>query len=217
MKTMSQIRAAFGVVVIAAGLSWSPIALSVEKILQNDSFTGAGQVACQVGSEEGEILAARFTPDPGDHPFTVEKIQVLICPDGIPGAFTMTVWQDDGVSLLPVDVLYQDFFPMTGSDIFLNEVDLSAENIVIDSGTIRVGFDLFQDPDPSLATEPPGQPITPAMNFVFVPPNSWFYLEQFGAAGDWIIRVVVDANEQPPVFVDGFESGDAGAWSDVLP
>jgi len=29
--------------------------------------------------------------------------------------------------------------------------------------------------------------------------------------------VVIDANEAPPVFVDGFESGDTSVWSDVLP
>jgi len=98
MKTLSKNRVAAWMALCSGCLLVAGAALPAEKTLQNDSFTGSGQIACQLGAVEGEILAARFAPEPGDYPFTVKRIQVLVCPDGFTGTFLMTVWEDDGSS-----------------------------------------------------------------------------------------------------------------------
>jgi hypothetical protein len=41
--------------------------------------------------------------------------------------------------------------------------------------------------------------------------------DTLGVNGDWILRVVIDANEAAPVFADGFESGDTGVWTVTVP
>jgi hypothetical protein len=41
--------------------------------------------------------------------------------------------------------------------------------------------------------------------------------DSLGVTGDWILRAVIDANEAAPIFADGFEAGDTGAWSATVP
>ena len=154
------------------------------KVLQNDGFNGFGSVACQLGAVEGEILAARFSADPGDYPFTIQKIEALVCPAGRTGYFTVSVWADDGVSPQPGTLLFSEIYQMTGTDLSLNSIDLSAQNIVITSGKVRVGFELFQNPGPSLATDTDGT-ISAGANFIYVHPI-WYYSENLGLLSDWI-------------------------------
>jgi hypothetical protein len=98
---------------LAAGalvaMSFLPTPLdAVEKTLQNDSFTGVGNLYCETGFVIEEIGAARFTAEPGDYPFTVERIQVLLCPDGPPVDLVVKVWNDDGSSVNPGTLLWEE-------------------------------------------------------------------------------------------------------------
>lgn len=201
---------------LAASLLCAPAA-AVEKTLQNDSFTGVGDLMCIPGFAVEEVGAARFTAAPSDYPFTVERIQVLLCPDGPPVDLVVKVWNDDGSSLNPGTLRWDEIVTFTPSTAFLNEVDLSLDDITIASGSVRVGIEFFfAGSPPGLARDLDG--ITPQANFVYaVPPGAWYFSEQLGVSGDWILRVVIDANEAPPVFADGFESGDTGAWSATVP
>jgi len=88
---------------------------AVEKTLQNDSFNGAGDLICELGFVETEIGAARFTADPQDYPFTVERIQLILCPDGQAFQLTIKVWEDDGVSLAPGNLLHGEIYTLTPS------------------------------------------------------------------------------------------------------
>jgi hypothetical protein len=204
------------VAVVAATLLVAP-AGAIEKTLANDGFTGVGDLVCIPGFAAGEIGAARFTAEPADYPFTLERVQVLLCPDGPAVDLVLKIWHDDGVSLGPGTLLWEEFVTFTPSTTFLNEVDLSGENITIDSGSVRVGIEFFFfGSPPGLARDLDG--ITAQTNFVYaIPPDAWFFSEQLGVTGDWILRVVIDANAGPPVFVDGFESGDTTAWSATVP
>lgn len=190
---------------------------AVEKTLANDGFAGAGDLVCIPGFAVEEIGAARFAAEPGDYPFSIERVQVLLCPDGPAANLVLKIWRDDGVSLAPGDLLWEEVVTFTPSTTFLNEVDLSVDDIVVDSGSVRIGIEFFfAGSPPGLAADIDG--ITPATNFVYaIPPTAWYFSEQLGVAGDWIIRVVIDANEAPPIFVDGFESGDTGSWSAAVP
>lgn len=205
-------------VVILALAAASP-AGALEKTLANDSFTGAGDLVCVPGFAAGETGAARFTAEPADYPFTIQRVQVLLCPDGPAVDLVLHIWADDGTSVAPGTVLWEEFVTFTPSTTFLNEVDLSLENITVESGSIRVGVEyFFFGSPPGIARDVDG--INLQTNFIYAVapvPEGWYFAEQLGVSGDWIIRVVIDANDAPPVFVDGFESGDTDAWSATVP
>jgi hypothetical protein len=200
----------------AANLLSAPLG-AVEKTLQNDSFTGVGDLVCIVGFGVEEIGAARFTAEPGDYPFTVERVQVLLCPDGPPVDLVLKVWSDDGSSVSPGTLLWEEIVNFTPSTSFLNEVDLSLEDITVAAGSLRVGIEFFfAGSPPGLARDLDG--IHAQANFIYaVPPGDWYFSQQLGVTGDWILRVVIDANEAPPIFEDGFEVGDTSSWSATVP
>ena len=205
------------VVACAVVVATSP-AGAIEKTLANDGFTGSGDLICVQGFAVEEIGAARFTAEPGDYPFTIQSVQILLCPDGPASDLVLKIWRDDGSSLPPAELLWEEIVTFTPSTTLLNEVDLSVDNLVIDSGSVRVGIEyLFSGspPAPGIARDIDG--INPSANLIFVPPASWFLSQQLGVTGDWIIRLVVDANEAQPIFADGFESGGTTAWSAVVP
>ena len=191
-----------------------PPAHAGTKTLQNDGFTGIGSVVCQAGAIADEILAARFSADPGDYPFTIEKVLALVCPAATSGFFVVSVWEDDGVSLQPGALLFSDLYQVTGADTSLNSIDLSLQNIVITSGSVRIGLELFQNYPPSVATDFDGT-ITPSTNFIYVPPV-WWFSENLFLTGDWIIRLEIQT-PRVALFADGFESGDTTAWSSAVP
>jgi hypothetical protein len=202
--------------VIIAAFAVCP-AVAVEKTLQNDSFTGTGDLVCIPGFAIGEIGAARFTGQPGDYPFTIKAVQVILCPDGPQVELVLNIWEDNGSSLNPGLLRFAELTTFSPSTTLMNEVDLSLFDIVIDSGSVRVGLEFFFGPSPpGLARDQNG--IIPQTNFVFVePPGQWQYAESLGVTGDWIIRLVIDANDAEPIFIDGFESGDLSNWSDQYP
>ncbi len=213
MRTLFVIRGASLVVLFT--LVAGPL-LAVEKTLQNDSFSGSGTVNCVLGQSfaEGDIAAARFTPLPGDYPFQILEVQILACPPSTQGDLVLKIWQDDGVSNQPGTLLYADFFTIFGSDVALNGLDVSAQNLVVTYGSIRVGLEYFFGPaQVGIATDTDGH-VIPQPNFVFDNGTfGWRPADFFLVDDDWIIRVRIDANSEPPLFADGFESGDTTLWS----
>lgn len=204
---------------VTASLLCAPLG-AVEKTLQNDSFSGTGTVICVSGQSfgEGEIAAARFNPAPGDYPFQLLRILILACPNGAQADLVVKVWEDDGSSLDPGDLRYEEIFTLYGSDVALNEIELSPFDIFFSEGSVRVGIEyLFGAAPTGLATDIDGH-VSPQPNFIYaIPPAAWVPADSLGVNGDWILRVVIDANDAAPVFADGFESGDTGAWSATVP
>ncbi len=192
-------------------------ATAVEKTLQNDSFAGSGQVNCVAGSSfaEEDTAAARFTPAPGDYPFQILEIHVLACPSGAQDFVALRIWEDDGFSLEPVDLLHEEFFTLVGSDLALNGLDVRALGLTVTSGSIRIGFQYWSNhaSPVGIATDMDGH-VIPQPNLIYdVQTFGWQTADFFGMDDDWIIRVVIDANDAPPLFADGFESGDTTEWS----
>jgi hypothetical protein len=220
MRTLRRPGMARCLAICWAVLTATSVGFGAELTLQNDSFSGTGSVICISGQSfaEGEMAAARFTAPPGAYPFQVQAIQVLACPLGTQADLVLKIWHDDGLSNEPGDLIYEEFFTLVGSDVALNELDVSVQNITIDSGGLRVGVQYYFGPAlTGLATDIDGH-IEPQPNFIYaIPPSAWTPAHLFGVNGDWIIRVVIDANDEPPIFVDGFESGDTDLWSDVEP
>ena len=98
---------------MAVALVCAPLG-AVEKTLQNDSFSGTGLVDCILGQGfvEGEVAAARLTPAPADYPFELLSILILACPNGAQADLVVKVWEDDGSSLDPGDLRYEEIFTL---------------------------------------------------------------------------------------------------------
>jgi len=191
---------------------------AVVKELSNDGFAGAGNVTCVMGFAEAESAAAKLTADPGDYPYEIKKVRMLICPEPTSGFVILRIYEDDTGTVVPGPLLYEEIVQVTASDIALNEVDLSLQGIVISSGSVRVELEWYQasPPGPGLARDNDG--FTPNVNYVYVnPPGVWVYADAVGVMGDWIIRMEIETNAEPPLFADGFESGDTTEWSVTSP
>lgn len=191
---------------------------AVLKELSNDSFAGAGTLTCVLGFAEAESAAARLTADPGDYPYEIKRVRMLICPEPTSGFVILRIYEDNTGTPEPGSLLYEEIVQVTASDIALNEVDLSLQGIVISSGSIRVELEWFQaaPPGPGIARDNDG--FTPNVNYIYVdPPGVWMYANDAGVLGDWIIRMEIDTSAETPIFADDFESGDTTMWSDTSP
>lgn len=186
------------------------------KELSNDGFTGSGAVSCQVGFLEGESGAVKLTADPGDYPYHIKKVRMLVCPASTSGFVILRIYEDNTGTVLPGSLIYEEIVQVTGSDDSLNEVNLSASNIIIPSGSVRVELEWFQNSPPGLANDLDG--FVPNVNYIYAdPPGAWFYSEQLGVFGDWIVRMEIETNAETPLFADGFESGNTTEWSATSP
>jgi hypothetical protein len=186
------------------------------KELANDSFSGMGSITCQIGFVEGESGAVKLTADPGDYPYQVKKVRMLICPASTSGYVILRIYEDNTGTVLPGPLLYEEIVQVTGSDDALNEVDLSLSGIIIPSGSVRVELEWFQNSPPGLANDLDG--FVPNVNYIYaIPPGAWFYADVLGVMGDWIIRMEIENDAETPIFADGFESGDTAEWSIVTP
>jgi hypothetical protein len=112
-------------------------------------------------------------------------------------------------------MLYEEIVQVTGSDDALNELDLSAQQLVISGGSVRVELEWFQDSPPGIANDSDG--FVANVNYIYATPGIWFYADQLGVPGDWIIRMEIDTGVDLPIFADGFESAGTGSWSATSP
>ncbi|HPQ40986.1 MAG TPA: hypothetical protein PLV45_11500, partial [bacterium] len=167
---------------------------ATDKWLQNDGFISGGTAFYQQGFVTNEIMASVFRPDPGDYPCLIRKINTLVqdgASGGTIGLFVLTIWEDNG-GLQPGTVLYAEAFQLTAADAF-NEIDLTSENIVLNSGNVRVGLEFTQNPPPSFCRDADGT-IIPQTNLIFAQGLGWQWSETFGLQGDWIHRLMIDTN-----------------------
>lgn len=210
----------FGATALAVA-ALSPPAAAAVKELANDSFNGFGSVVCQVGFVEAESAAARLTADPGDYPYRVEKVRMLVCPASTGGYAVLRLYEDNGGGVTPGPLLYEEIIQITGSDDALNEVDLSSQEIIVSGGSIRVDLEWFQNGPPGIANDLDG--FVPSSNYIYAWDPlfmtwDWHYANDLGVMGDWILRMEIETNvDQQPIFVDGFESGDTSFWSSASP
>jgi len=202
------------VILVLAGVVSAPVSAE-RKIIQNDSFTGTAIFTQLAAFAEQEYVAASFTVDPADYPFRIEKVQTLALAL-LPGTIAMvsvTVWEETGAAV-PGAVLHTSTygFQMESSTTALNELDLSCENIVITSGTVRVGLRWEYVGDQiGIAFDLDG--ITPQTNTVFSSSlGGWWLAEDLTVTGDWILRLEIETDIADTVFADGFERGDSSCW-----
>ena len=172
-----------GVVLMIVSFVLPVSGLTAIKILKNDSYTEGGLANAQAGFISGETMAARFNALPGDYPYKIMKVKVLVADNGsggINGDFTLHIWEDNG-SLAPGDqVITPQNYSLTSG--FMNEIDLLGSGPIVTEGTVRVGLTFLQDPMPTFATDNDG--IADEMNLINAAGLGWRYAESFGVSGD---------------------------------
>ncbi len=205
-------------IVLAVALSFlaSNTTFAERKVLQNDSFTGTATFTQLAAFAEQEYAAASFTADPGDYPFRIEKLQALVLAplNGTIAMVSITVWEEDGTAD-PGTVIHTSTygFQVESSSTAINELDLSCENIIIDSGPVRVGIRWEYVGDPiGIAFDEDG--ITALTNSLYAvsPFPGWWWADTLGVTGDWIVRLEIETDIAGSIFGDGFERGDASCW-----
>lgn len=175
-----------------------------ETELRNDSFENGQAVVAHDGFAPGEIAASRF--------FIATPVRLiaarLIFANAVPGGnatdVTLHVWTDDQTSTEPGVELYSGDFTVTPSQVNMQELNVSAENITV-GGYFRVGIEVHHGGAPSVTNDTNG--ISSALNNLLKESTlGWQTSSLFGVSGDWIIRAVVS---------DGGGAPDAGVTPDA--
>jgi hypothetical protein len=120
------------------------------------------------------------------------------------------VWDDSALTDAPGALLYTDTIQMTGSDAFMQELDLTVAGITVD-GPFRVGLEFQHAGPPSVARDADG--ITADRNFIEAAGLGWVEASTQGVSGDWILRAVVDSLPGTLLASDSFVSAAPAAFS----
>jgi hypothetical protein len=196
---LAHLAPCLGALLIAA-----PAGLAQVVYLQNDSFTGVGGFTCQTGVDDSEAVGARFTAAPGQYPYTIDRIRILGCGDGLNGV-TVAIYQDTG-TVDPGPLIWQGTtYQFDGSTVF-NDLVVSSEATpppTIGSGSVRVVLTAFVILGPiGFGTDTNG--FVPGQNFLrTLPGNVWHSADSQGVNGDWIVRLGIRPNT--PVALQSFE------------
>ncbi len=187
-------------------------------VLQNDSVADFGQTAIQAGFVASERAAAWLTPTcSGD--LTAVRILWLSLTGGTGNTLADSITISSiGTFPQPNTQLIQLSGPVL-TDGFFNEF-LVVPPVAVSAGErIVVDLRFFESPPitgPSVVTDIDGCQV--ASNGIFaIPPSIWLDACILGVSGDFAIRAVVECGVDNSVFLDGFESGDTSAWSEIVP
>jgi hypothetical protein len=158
-----------------------------------DGWT-SGQVAVfQGGFVAGETAAIRLTPT-GPCPCQVDEVRFLFGGGGGTHDVTIRIWDDTALTDTPGAELHSVTVPVTGTNDFLQTVDLRAAGVTV-SGPFRVGLEFTHDGYPSVARDNDGD-LDFSGNFIDAQGLGWVPSWLLGLTGDWIIRAVVDGGRR---------------------
>ncbi len=110
---------------------------------------------------------------------------------GATSNFNLKIWEDTG-GLQPGALLLDRQVSLVAQNSW-NDIDISADNIIVSSGSVRVGLEFHTDPPPSFCRDGDGN-IQYHRNLIKAVPGGWFWSEFFGLQGDWILRLQIDGN-----------------------
>ena len=199
-------RASSALVVAALALALPGIAHAQVEV-RNDGFDSGESAGFQAGFVSGEIAAVRLTPtEPGAQ---VLAVRLLFGGATATRTVTVHVWDDSAGTTAPGAELYSGDFEMTGSNEAMQEIDLSAENILV-PGDFRVGIEFQADGLPAVARDDDGT-IAATRNFILADGLGWYQSQSLGLTGDWVIRAMVTPSGNPaPDAGPGGPEPDAG-------
>jgi MYXO-CTERM domain-containing protein len=212
MMGRASLARAAGIAVASSLVCAAGVSHAATVTLQNDGFVDGDSIGLQSGFAASE--AAGVTLGPVDGPFTVEKVQLIFGPASGNRTVTLSVYLDDGGDD-PGTLLHEADYELQSAEDAIIEIDLSAEDIQVASGSIRVAV-LFQHTGaPSVARDDDGS-IQGGRNWIYTE-GSWFDSETFGLEGDWVIRAEVETEDDPgpSSTAAGSTSADASSSADA--
>jgi hypothetical protein len=171
------------------------------ELLANDGWVNGQVVGFQAGFEPGEIAAARFVPT-GPCPCTLDQIRLIFGGSSDTESAILRVWDDSALTDAPGAELYSGTIQLTGSDLAMQELDLTVLGITL-NGPFRVGLEFTHMGLPSVARDADG--ITPDRNFI-EDGSGWAEAGSLGVPGDWILRAVVNSVPGALLASDSFVS-----------
>jgi hypothetical protein len=184
MKSTRSVPLAMFLLVLAA-VAAAPAAAQ-ETILQNDGHVNGQPAVFVAGFDVGEMAASRLVPA-GIGPWRLRRVRFLFGGAASTQTITLHVYDDTAGNVIPGAELFTGDFLLTASDIALQEIDLTANEIKV-TGPFRVAIE-FQHTDlPSVARDS-DDTVQPDRNFYLV--DGVWYDSDFIVAGDWIIRAGV--------------------------
>ena len=140
--------------------------------------------------EEFETIATRLVAGPADYPFKIKKLRVLAAGSGTV-AWAVDLWQDTNDTTAAPDVHFYLGSAYTFTGTIWNEIDLSADNIMVASGGVRVGLTYISGgAPPGIGADSNG--FTARRNFVRGSTSTWSFAENVAINGDFIIEMDID-------------------------
>jgi len=158
--------------------------------LQNECFE-SGMAAFEAGFGVNDIGASRFNAP--DATRQLIKVHLLFGGDTATKTITLKVYDDTAGTDAPGAELASADFQLTGSNSALQELDVTAMNIMVPA-QFRVGILFPYMGAPALARDNDG--ITANRNFIYDPSIGWRQSSLFGVTGDWILRATVSGSGQ---------------------
>lgn len=179
------------------------------ELLANDGWVNGQVAAFQAGFESGEVAAVRFVPS-GPCPCSLDQIRLLFGGSTDTESVVLRIWDDTALTVAPGLELYSDTIQLTGTDAYMQELDLTVAGITV-NGPFRVGVEFQHTGLPSVARDADG--ITADRNFVEASGLGWVESSTLGVTGDWIVRAVVDSVPGTLLTSDSFVSSEPATFS----
>ncbi len=158
--------------------------------LQNDSFVPGGAVSAQQGFIVGEEAAATLGPIASTG--TLDRVQLFLGVIGAPAAtnVTLKIYQEVGTTD-PGPEIFSDTFVLNPSNTSLQDIDLSADNVVVNGGsTIRVSIQFDVIPGGVGPAHDVGS-VVPDRSWINADGFGWTSAASLGVGGNWIVRATV--------------------------
>lgn len=183
------VRVIFLIVLVWAAQGAAPVVAVPSITLKNDSWKEGGSAFFIQGFVPNDIAASRLI-NPGNSSAQIKSVFFLYGGASTTRSITLYIWGDTAGTNNPGTEIYHATYQVGPSDVALQEIDLSAENIIVPYA-FRVGIK-FQDAGfPSIARDKDG--LTTAHNFIYTL-STWYDSSVFEIPGDWIIRATVVPN-----------------------
>lgn len=201
---------------LIAALLGAAQAAAADKIVKNDTFTGAGAVNSGVSFGEYQGAGVLFSPAPGDYPLKIKAIDVFAVSygGGAPGnygAYVLSLWDEGGGTLTPPRGFDGGTNPprvnMQGVQLVTSSTQLNRfmfpTPVVVDAGQVFVAVtEQLQTSLDSTTIALDNGTQAPGANWFFNGGGTYERIDLpdggrlNGINGNWIIRLVLDVPDQ---------------------
>jgi hypothetical protein len=191
----------------------TPTAEAGSRWLQNDVFTGEGNVGIGAGFLDGECAAALFVPDVEDYPFSFEKLLIFAYSDTAAAATVATEFYQVEGTKMPGTRIGEEGLQLVGSKSSLNEIavaDFELELPEIEEQNVAVALCFTEDVGDTRIAYDDDADANDDLNWIYTG-GGWVDASVYPILKNWIIRVCI---EGPNVRDEGCDTGEGDADAD---